>query len=74
MFEVALITLITSRSAGITYVLPTFRVISFESEGTALSVTLITRSAFAPNAVGIPETVPSAATAIHSGPETFENV
>ena len=62
------------RSAGFTAVFPTVRVIAALAGVPALSVTRITRSSFAPAAVGVPETVPSGATCSQAGPETLEKV
>ena len=60
------------RSLGSITVSATVKVISFVAE--FLSVTRITRSLFFPILFGVPDTVPSLATLIQSGPETFENV
>ena len=62
------------RSAGLTAVFPTVRVMSAVAGVPALSVTRITRFSFAPAAVGVPETVPSGATCSQAGPETLEKV
>ena len=62
------------RSAGLTAVFPTVRVIAALAGVPALSVTRITRFSFAPAAVGVPETVPSGATTSQAGPETLEKV
>ena len=70
--DVATILFILVRLLGSGTVFATVKVISSVAE--ALSVTRITRSLFVPTLVGVPDTVPSPATFIQSGPEAFENV